>query len=98
MTETKQFDGTRASIRYHTLSMAMIRAMTTERLREQVQYIERQLTLWNQPLAAHYPVWFTEAARKWRAALNCEKRRVLMVLGERAEAEAAGALRQEAQG
>jgi hypothetical protein len=84
MTATKTFDGARVNIRYHPLSVNAIRAMRTERLREHIGYIDRQLRLWYQDMEDE-PAWVQEAARKWRAALNCEKRRIMMTLGERAD-------------
>lgn len=62
-------------IRYHVLSHREIAQMTTERLTEYVEYINRQLTLWNQPTDGK-PQWFQNASAQWRGALNRELRRI----------------------
>lgn len=69
-------------IRYHRIPQAEIKRMTDLRLAEHVDYINRQLRLWNEDTAGK-PTWFQEAAQKWRNALNGEKRRVLAELKTR---------------
>jgi hypothetical protein len=87
MLGSKSIDNTRISIGYHALSTRAIRQMTTPRLIERREYIDRQLKLWNQPLAVNHPQWFAEAARRWRNALNSERRRIGKELAERESAQ-----------
>jgi hypothetical protein len=75
MVETRYFNNGKARIRYHALSQIEIERMTAEQLRERVIYIDRQLTLWNQP-TSNLTDWIKQAAQTWRNALNTERRRV----------------------
>lgn len=84
MVEERTFENGRVNIRYHALSQREIVAMSNPRLTEHLAYIDRQLTLWNQPTFG-LTEWIRKAAQTWRNALQSEKRRVLKELARREE-------------